>query len=643
MFDSIDLVRPVGWQPAPGGITLSFWRHGRPTPARIERMLSCPPGADHDRVERIGAWEKVIAWAQARQCAEIASFVDDTAAMAAAEPRGFTVQDAIASAEAEIALILHTTTRTAAGRAEDARQLAHRFPATRAALLDGRITLAQARAILDTGADLDDDHAPALEQQLLGRAGRQTLGQLRESARRAVLRIDPQAAQRRHARKRRERKVVLHPERDGMATLAATLPAAEAVGVYAVLDQHARACHGEPPDPHNAGSDGERRSMDARRADTLVDLILGETGFRSTGTATADPADPAAHPTNDHPADPADTTAGDTTTAPDATADVDVDADTDTDTDTDDASIAEDIRGGDHPCGAGPGGAGSGGASRGSDPGSHGDPTDPDDSAGADTGGACTDAGGGGGAGMAEIAATMPDGNRDRLAWARWLATPHRTAPATAGPAPPPPPDPRRLPARTPPGPTRRAETQLHVQVRVTVPLDVLTGHSEHPAELAGYGPIPASTARELAADPDSTWQRLITDPVTGALLDHGTTRYRPPTALREHVNARHQTCQFPGCRTPAHRCDLDHNVPYDPDTGMGPTSAANLGPKCRPHHRLKGMPGWEVHQYPDGTIVWHTPSGHTYTVEPRPLTSVTPRPAPPIASPTDDNEPPPF
>ena len=290
MFDSVDLVRPVGWQPAPGGITLSFWRHGRPTPARIERMLSCPPGSDHDRVERIGAWEKIIAWAQARQCAEIASFVDDTAAMAAAEPRGFTVQDAIASAEAEIALILHTTTRTAAGRAEDARQLAHRFPATRTALLDGRITLAQARAILDTGADLDDDHTPALEQQLLGRAGRQTLGQLRESARRAVLRIDPQAAQRRHARKRRERKVVLYPERDGMATLAATLPAAEAVGVYAVLDQHARACHGEPPDPHNAGSDGERRSMDARRADTLVDLILGETGFRSTGTATADTA-----------------------------------------------------------------------------------------------------------------------------------------------------------------------------------------------------------------------------------------------------------------------------------------------------------------------------------------------------------------
>jgi hypothetical protein len=176
------------------------------------------------------------------------------------------------------------------------------------------------------------------------------------------------------------------------------------------------------------------------------------------------------------------------------------------------------------------------------------------------------------------------------------------------------------------------------VQIRITVPLDVLAGGSDTPAELAGYGPIPAASARELAAEPDCTWHRLITDPITGALLDHGTTRYRPPTALRDHVIARHQTCQFPGCRTPAHRCDLDHNVPYDPDTDTGPTSGANLGPKCRPHHRLKGMPGWDVCQYPDGTIEWRTPSGHTYTVEPPPLIT----PAPPSA-PVEDDTPAPF
>jgi hypothetical protein len=43
------------------------------------------------------------------------------------------------------------------------------------------------------------------------------------------------------------------------------------VGVFAVLDEHAR----------HAGGSGDQRSMDARRADALVDLVLNPTGFRS--------------------------------------------------------------------------------------------------------------------------------------------------------------------------------------------------------------------------------------------------------------------------------------------------------------------------------------------------------------------------
>ena len=280
---ALDLIHTECWAPRRGGAVVSLWRHGRPTAGRIGQMLAAAPGrTNHERIERIGAWEKIIAWAQAHQYDEIARFVDDAAAEAAADRRGFTVEDAIASAEAEIALVLHTTTRTAGCRADDARELRHRFPATMTALLDGRITLSQARAIVDGGIDLNDEQALALEQQVIRRAGRQTLGQLRESVRRAATNVDPEAAERRHQRKRRERKVVLYPERDGMATLAATLPATEAVGVYAVLDQHARACGG-----------GDQRAMDARRADTLVDLVLGETGFLSAGTvgSGAGPAD----------------------------------------------------------------------------------------------------------------------------------------------------------------------------------------------------------------------------------------------------------------------------------------------------------------------------------------------------------------
>ncbi len=115
--------------------------------------------------------------------------------------------------------------------------------------------------------------------------------------------------------------------------------------------------------------------------------------------------------------------------------------------------------------------------------------------------------------------------------------------------------------------------------IRVTVAASTLLGLDEQPGELAGYGPIPAAMARQIAADPDATWRRLLTDPVSGVLLDHGVTVYRPPPSLARHVKARDQVCAFPGCRQPAERCDLDHRKRF-PD---GPTSADNLGPAMPP------------------------------------------------------------
>jgi Domain of unknown function (DUF222) len=65
-------------------------------------------------------------------------------------------------------------------------------------------------------------------------------------------------------------------------------------------------------------------------------------------------------------------------------------------------------------------------------------------------------------------------------------------------------------------------------RVNVTVGLGTLLGDNDLPAELDGAGPIPASLARRIAADPTSTWRRLITDP-HGHLLDYGHDTYRPP------------------------------------------------------------------------------------------------------------------
>jgi hypothetical protein len=109
--------------------------------------------------------------------------------------------------------------------------------------------------------------------------------------------------------------------------------------------------------------------------------------------------------------------------------------------------------------------------------------------------------------------------------------------------------------------------------IRVVVSLQTLLGDSDEPAELAGYGPIPASLARLIAADPDGTWQRMVTDPL-GHLIDLGRTRYRPPKLLADHVRARDQTCAFPTCNRQAESCELDHVCDWDHG---GHTRAENL------------------------------------------------------------------
>ncbi|MFD7306826.1 HNH endonuclease [Promicromonospora sp. NPDC059942] len=160
--------------------------------------------------------------------------------------------------------------------------------------------------------------------------------------------------------------------------------------------------------------------------------------------------------------------------------------------------------------------------------------------------------------------------------------------------------------------------------VRVTVPATVLLGLDDAPGELEGFGPIPAETARLLATD--ATWRRLVTDPVTGVLVDYSTTSYQPGKVLRQAVVARDLTCAFPHCEHPADRDDLDHIVRFDHDLDPsvlplgtpGQTRADNLQPLCRRHHLLKTHEGWGVVRDADsGMTTWTSPSGRVHTRPP--------------------------
>jgi hypothetical protein len=151
--------------------------------------------------------------------------------------------------------------------------------------------------------------------------------------------------------------------------------------------------------------------------------------------------------------------------------------------------------------------------------------------------------------------------------------------------------------------------------VSVAVDLPTLLGLAENPGQLAGYGPIPASVARRLAAD--ATWQRFISDPTTGNLLDFGRETYLPPQELVDFLLARDRVCRFPGCRRTGQSLDIDHAQSWE--TG-GETNPANLGLLCRRHHRMKTHGGWSLDSNPDGSCLWKSPKGKTFFVPSRPF-----------------------
>jgi hypothetical protein len=153
-----------------------------------------------------------------------------------------------------------------------------------------------------------------------------------------------------------------------------------------------------------------------------------------------------------------------------------------------------------------------------------------------------------------------------------------------------------------------QASERPPTDVVLTFPLSSALGLTDLPAELSGHGPITAETARELMQD--ATVRRLLTDPISGTMIDLGRTRYRPTTALDRILNHRDRTCSFPGCK-PALRCDKDHSRPYHQG---GSTSTDNMLTLCRRHHNLKTRKSWRYDVNPDGSVTWTSAAGFSYT-----------------------------
>ncbi len=151
--------------------------------------------------------------------------------------------------------------------------------------------------------------------------------------------------------------------------------------------------------------------------------------------------------------------------------------------------------------------------------------------------------------------------------------------------------------------------------VRLTVPAQTLLGLSDTPGHLDGAGPVPAHVARRLAAQAE-VWERILTDPATGAPCSHDRRRYRPTEAMRQRVLDRDRHCRAPGCDAPVWRCDADHDTPWP----AGVTCECNLTTFCRRHHNAKTHGGWTTKLAPDGTLTMTSPLGRTYQTKVEPL-----------------------
>jgi Domain of unknown function (DUF222) len=659
----------AGQMRIPPGASLAAWL-GQTEPAALD---------DAGLVNSIAGWRKITSWAQAQELAAVAEV---------ARRRGATDdpsldRDPARKLEAEfapneIALALTMTQFAAEYWVSLAVSLSGRLPGTLSALRSGLIDLNRARLIDQYTTPLDDDLAQAVERKVLPRAPRQTTTQLAASLRRAVMSVDPAAAERRRKAAERHARVELTGDDAGTAALyGRLLPAAQAAAAWARISAMADRLQGR----------GAGGGIDLIRAQVFIGLLLGTLPVPPDVPGPSDPGHPGPPQPPDPSRPPGDSRGGaDRNGAPGGCGsrsgpgtgpvnDREPQNGPEPASEPESAGVGRLGAAGTGTSGAGAAGTGTSGAG----------------AAGTGTSGAGA-AGGAGkhprglGSDPTDQAPTAGNPGLDGVPWC-WPHIPGPgEVPGFGGPA-----------------------AGIHGgRSTLTVPWRSLAGLSSEPGQLTRIGAITAETARELslpaAADPACEWRILITDaagqllavtrirspggrraspphprqrrgglsritvtvPVTilgqppprmaatrfaggaglatalqtalddalsaarkavhakgtngltgpGAACRHedAAASYRIPGRLRALVEARDQHCRYPICRRPAAQCDLDHTVPYDQG---GLTCRCNLSGGCRRHHRMKTLTSWRLRQPQPGTLIWTAPSRLAWTTSP--------------------------
>jgi len=183
---------------------------------------------------------------------------------------------------------------------------------------------------------------------------------------------------------------------------------------------------------------------------------------------------------------------------------------------------------------------------------------------------------------------------------------------------------------------------------------------------LDGAGWLPKYVSEEWLAR--AAVVRLSADSQTGG--------YAPTEAQKARVRGRDGQCRFPGCDVPAHRCQVDHVINFNPDAAKNPlihandrhllplgvyldwlsggqpkgtpgmrtaegvgagfvvgndannlgvTATWNLQCLCQHHHNLKTSRHWHAQMHPDGSVTWsdHTGEAKATTVPHGPIAHI--------------------
>ncbi|WP_255632878.1 hypothetical protein [Actinotalea sp. Marseille-Q4924] len=219
--------------------------------AGMVQEVAVADAPSEDLLEVVAAWDRLAGWVVAGQARVLQEL----------HRRAVGSTWAVKGLRDEVAGTLAASGRAAQVLLDRAVELGH-APEVHDALALGVVSVRKADVLLRETGSLTGQEARAVHTEVLDRAHELTAPQVGAAARRAVLQVDPDAAEHRHHQAVRDRCVVLEPAPDCMATLRACLPAGDAVRVMHALDPVATTA--APEDP---------RGVDARRADALVDVL----------------------------------------------------------------------------------------------------------------------------------------------------------------------------------------------------------------------------------------------------------------------------------------------------------------------------------------------------------------------------------